>query len=103
MRASAGPDGVSRWTAHQKTISSFASMLRAPVAAGRPVIDKTGLTGKYDFQLYYKRSSAAPGDDDPAPILQDAIQEQLGLKLVDTKAPFDVIVVDRAERVPTAN
>ena len=71
---------------------------------GRQVIDKTGLTGKYDFTLEFslRELTAAPGDD-PLPSLFDAMQQQLGLKLEDRKAPFDVVVVDHAERVPTEN
>ena len=76
------------------------------MSAGRTVVDKTGLTGKYDFHLYYDMrlpGTPAGPDDSAAPILLDALQQQLGLKLVDAKAPFDVVVVDQAQKVPTAN
>lgn len=101
-----GPGQITHWRAQQQPIATLANMLRGPTAAGRVVIDKTGLTGRYDFTLYY--DMRAPGlppstDDDPAPILADALQQQLGLKLVEAKAPFDVIVIDHAEKVPTEN
>jgi len=62
---------------------------------GRIVIDQTGLTGAYDFTI--------KGEDgaDPASFFT-LIQEQLGLKLVPTKAPTEVIVIDHIER-PTEN
>jgi uncharacterized protein (TIGR03435 family) len=73
-------------------------------SAGRRVLDKTGLTGKYDFTLEFSlRELAAEPGDDPLPSLVDALQQQLGLKLEDKKAPFDLVVVDHAEKVPTEN
>jgi uncharacterized protein (TIGR03435 family) len=69
----------------------------------RPVVDETGLNGKYDFQLKWTyEDSAAPTDGSAAPVLFTAIQEQLGLKLERVKAPADVLVVDKVER-PGAN
>jgi len=74
---------------------------------GRPVIDKTGLTGNYEIKLEWARDSgsassdAAPSDAS-APSIFTAVQEQLGLKLVSTKGPVDTLVIDHAEP-PTAN
>ena len=73
-----------------------------------PVADKTGLTAKYDFTLEYSReipSASANGPADPpvAPSLSIALQQQLGLQLVAKKLPFDVIVVDSADKLPTEN
>jgi uncharacterized protein (TIGR03435 family) len=70
----------------------------------RPVVDQTGLAGKFDFRLTWtpdEMQSATQSADAP-PGLFTAIQEQLGLKLVSTKAAVDVIVIDRVER-PSAN
>ena len=68
---------------------------------GRMVIDKTGLTGWYDIDLKW-----TPDDElakgASGPTLFTALEEQLGLKLVSTKAPVDVLVVDHVER-PTEN
>ena len=72
---------------------------------GHPVIDKTGLTGKYDFTLRYhgiRRSDRAADDMDKVPPLDRAIQEQLGLKLEPTKAPERFLVVDHIEK-PSEN
>jgi bla regulator protein BlaR1 len=80
---------------------------------GRPVIDKTGLSAKYDYTLSYTpdASHAAalppPGPDaappDPnGPTIFTALQEQLGLRLESTKGPVDILVIDHVEK-PDAN
>jgi uncharacterized protein (TIGR03435 family) len=75
------------------------------IASGRPVFDKTGLTGNYDFTLEWvnRKLSAAsdPGLADGLSLFT-ALQEQLGLKLESTTAPFDTIVIDHAEK-PSEN
>jgi uncharacterized protein (TIGR03435 family) len=65
----------------------------------RPVYDKSGLAGKFDFKLDYEGDSKEEG----MPTLFTALQEQLGLKLESAKAPVDVLVIDRVERVPSGN
>jgi uncharacterized protein (TIGR03435 family) len=98
-----GPGGV-HWTFRMQTVKSLAEVLSGPVGAGWRVIDKTGLSGKYDFTLYYRPvNGPPPGPDDDAPSIEQAVQEQLGLKLVPSKAPIDVVVVDRAEKAPSEN
>jgi bla regulator protein blaR1 len=82
---------------------------------GRPVIDKTGLTGHYDLELKWTPDSpqAAPGPlppgvppppppDPNAPSLFTALPEQLGLRLESQRAPVEMLVIDRAER-PSEN
>jgi len=81
----------------------------------RPVIDKTGLAGKYDFVLEFTPDLAGmplpPGvstqtgnnASDPGSDIASAVEKQLGLKLTSTKGKLDVIVVDRAEKIPTEN
>jgi uncharacterized protein (TIGR03435 family) len=104
--SSFGPGALSHWTARQQTMLALARSLSFPTAAGRQVIDKTGLTGKYDFTLEYDMHAAgAPpaADDDPSLIVFDALQKQLGLKLVDAKAPFDFVIVDRGDKTPAEN
>jgi len=74
-------------------------------AAGRPVFDKTGLGGYYDFTLEWVPTSASAEVDASTmegQFLFTAIQSQLGLKLEPGMAEFDTIVIDHAER-PTAN
>ena len=75
-----------------------------------PVIDKTGLKGKYDFKLEFARDSdmpLSPGNSLPAtngaePSIFTALQEQLGLKLVRVTIPLDEIVIDHIEK-PSPN
>ena len=85
---------------------------------GRPVLERTGLTGKYDFKLEWTPESSelsgkggpegpgekgeAAGADPLGPSLSTALQEQLGLKLESRKAPVETLVIDRAEK-PSAN
>jgi uncharacterized protein (TIGR03435 family) len=76
---------------------------------GRVVIDRTGLSGKYDFKLQWTPDTAQPmrGPDEPVDSslgssILAAVQEQLGLKLEAQKGPVDMIVIDAVER-PSAN
>ncbi len=69
--------------------------------AGRIVVDKTGLTGRYDLKLQWTPDNA-PETDNSAPSLFTAIQEQLGLKLESSKEPVPVLVIDHIER-PSEN
>jgi bla regulator protein blaR1 len=90
-------------TAKAVTIDDW---IHSPFMGGRTVVDQTGLKGAYDFQVTWGRpqpvASDAEQDRATAPPLLTAIQEQLGLKLVPTKAQIEVIVVDHIER-PSAN
>jgi uncharacterized protein (TIGR03435 family) len=72
--------------------------------AGREVVDRTGLTGSWEFELTFapERAPGPPGADAPAPgdapSFFTAIQEQLGLRLESTKGSADVLVIDHVER-----
>lgn len=68
---------------------------------GRVVVDKTGLTGRYDFKLLWSAYDAEATDGDP-PTLFTAIQEQLGLKLESAKEPVPVLIIDHVDQ-PTPN
>jgi uncharacterized protein (TIGR03435 family) len=68
---------------------------------GRPVIDKTGLTGKYDFVLKYKGrwDRDRDADDlDPTPPMDRALQEELGLKVEAAKGLVKVLVIDHVDK-----
>lgn len=83
-----------------------------PELGGRIVLDKTGLQGRYSFTFQWKPENPAakggqsadstPLSDSSGPSLFTALQEQLGLELVSTKAPVDVLVIDHIER-PSEN
>jgi uncharacterized protein (TIGR03435 family) len=106
--ADALPDRVDRRSAGQlastfKNTSMHDFVLMALGAMDHPVVDQTGLAGKYDFQLTWNDDdSVAATDTNAAPGIFTAVQEQLGLKLEATKAPADVLVIDKVER-PGAN
>jgi uncharacterized protein (TIGR03435 family) len=68
----------------------------------RPVIDRTGLAGQFNFDLDFAPFDSDVAADSGAPSLFTAIQEQLGLRLDTTKAPLDGLVIERAER-PSEN
>jgi uncharacterized protein (TIGR03435 family) len=71
---------------------------------GNPVVDKTGLTGLYDFKLeftdprFQRPGNSSQSALDSPPDIFGAVQEQLGLKLEAKRAPVEVLVVDHAER-----
>ena len=67
-------------------------------ASGRTVLDRTGLSGNYEFDLRWTAltSDGAPSDD--AVSIFTAVQEQLGLKLESASAPLEVLIVDRIEK-----
>jgi uncharacterized protein (TIGR03435 family) len=72
---------------------------------GRPVLDRTGLEGSFDYKLEWSpdetqlRSQEAPPETDGnVPSLAAALQQQVGLRLVSRKGPVDLIMVEKAER-----
>jgi uncharacterized protein (TIGR03435 family) len=69
---------------------------------GRAVVDKTGLTGRFDIHLEYTPTELAAAADNPAPSIFTAVQEQLGLKLESARGPVQVLIIDRVER-PSEN
>lgn len=77
--------------AHTYSLPMFANLLSQ---FAQPVLDKTGLTGAYDFKLSW--------DDDAGPTLATALQEQLGLKFEPEKVPVSFIVIESAQK-PTEN
>jgi uncharacterized protein (TIGR03435 family) len=77
-------------------MSTLAAMLIS--AVGAPVIDRTGLQGKYNFNLAFAPLSGPTRDDETLPTIFAVLQEQLGLKLAPIKGPIEVLVIDRAEK-----
>ncbi len=104
-------DGESEFQPDQKTMT--VSVHRVSVAQlidpmslifQMPVVDKTGLKGRYDVSIsvakYIPQSGAIA---DPVSIIQTALEEDLGLKLEARKMPLDYLVVDHADKVPSGN
>ena len=75
---------------------------RISTLLGRPVEDRTGLTGFFDVELRHRAINATAPVDTDQPDLITAVQEQLGLKIESTRGSVQVTVFDRIER-PTAN
>jgi uncharacterized protein (TIGR03435 family) len=97
---------------HSATMSDFAGMMQETVL-DRPVLDQTGLDGRYDFTLRWTPDDSQFGgmpakmppptdNSSPPPNLYTAIQEQTGLKLDATKAPADVMIIDHVAK-PSEN
>ena len=86
-------------------MSDLARNLSGSAEIGRNVVDQTGLTGAWEFQLtFVPPQQRAPGQEpapvDPdAPSLITALQEQLGLKLESIQGPMEFLIVDRVERL----
>jgi uncharacterized protein (TIGR03435 family) len=104
---------IVRISAQGETMARLNGTLRATRIAfpgpdsGMPIVDHTGLPGRYDFRLEYSQESraGAPGEARiaPAPDLFKALTQQLGLQLAPKKVPFDVWVVDSFDRTPVGN
>jgi uncharacterized protein (TIGR03435 family) len=98
--------------ARNATIADFAGLMQAAVL-DRPVVDQTGLPGRYDFTLTWTpdefqfggqvaNTPAPPGNAEAPPDLFTAMQQQLGLKFESTKAPAEVLAIDHVEK-PSEN
>ena len=96
--------GVASLTGGAVQLTILTGMLAG--ALGRPVVDKTGLTGRFDIDFKAAPPQAGPGvAGSPLaelPSLFTALEDQLGLKLVQGRGSVDVLVIDRLE-VPVEN
>jgi uncharacterized protein (TIGR03435 family) len=104
------PPGRLRVGGRDVTIEMLSTLMTTGATGiDRPVLDKTGLTGRYDFIFEFTpqfNGPVPPGLDftpDPTgPTFQQALKEQLGFKLVPQTGPVDIVVVDHVEE-PSAN
>ena len=119
------PGGV-HMAASMRSLPQLADMFGNQL--GFPVIDRTGLSGNYDFTLDFAPEpgqgpmpglppppppqgggdsgpgrGGLAGDTSDAPSLLTAVQEQLGLKLEKKKGPLDILIIDHAEKTPAEN
>jgi len=113
------PNGLMLWGLRNCTMYCLGARLAnmPPMDLGRPVVDETGLSGKFDLALEWEYIPPAsyrppPSAPEPAaagappdvhgPTLREALENQLGLKLKPTNAPVDTLVVDHVE-MPSEN
>jgi uncharacterized protein (TIGR03435 family) len=90
--------------ASEVNMSLIASALSSWGNLGRPVVDQTGLTGNFDFVVDFTpdpRPAYATVDSD-GPGFQEALKQELGLKLENQRAPVEFLVLDHVDR-PDAN
>jgi len=114
-------NGLNRTSARGMALSSLLFQVGAQLgtvtgqntfAPGR-IVDKTGLSGKYDFHLEFAGGfgigtalslpASADASEPSGPSLMEAMEKQLGLKLTKTTGHLDVLVIDHAEKTPTEN
>jgi uncharacterized protein (TIGR03435 family) len=95
------PSGVGRLDVKNATMASVATTLARML--GRPVVDMTALTGRYDLELEYSMEdgNGVPGAEAGASIFGSL--GRFGLKLEAQKLALRAIVVDHAEKIPTEN
>lgn len=101
--------GRMRFGGRRVTIGFIADTFSGGTNLGRPMIDQTGLSGTFDFTLEWTPELRAPvppaagvEPDSAGPSFDEALREQLGIKLQAQKGPVAVLVIDHVER-PSAN
>jgi uncharacterized protein (TIGR03435 family) len=107
LTAHPAPDHAILIGARNYSMAFIGNSLTTVGGLGRPVVDKTGLSGTYDFTLEFAQDSnhsypSAADTSDTGTTLLEAVREQLGLKLTRETDPVETIVIDHIER-PTEN
>jgi bla regulator protein blaR1 len=100
---------LTRLGSRNTTLDILAGAIPGPGKLDHPVVDRTGLTGKFDFSIEFASEPNQPSPpnadtsaDLPGPTFLDALREQLGLKLEPARVPLRVLVIDKVER-PSEN
>jgi len=85
------------------TLAQLAEMISSPLQG--VVVDQTGLKGAWDFTLDASTFTMTQptGIDDAINMIIQAVGEQLGIKIDQKKVPAEMLIVDRAERIPVEN
>jgi uncharacterized protein (TIGR03435 family) len=102
--------GTGHYTIQGLTMADFATGFAGTWTVGRPVVDRTGLPGRWDAQIDFVPAFVAGPNTDSAPIpnpsadsgpgMLSAMRDQLGLKLEAARARVEYVVIDRVERPP---
>lgn len=95
--------GKGALVAERVSMSDLAEKISEPL--GRPVMDATGLTGRYDIHIDASAylASAGNGQMDVMSLLFNALQQQLGVRLESRKDTPEILVIDSVEKTPTEN
>jgi len=99
MMRGAGNHATQRFVA--ESMPQFASVLSSRLKA--PVMDATSLGGRYDFTLRWIMDGNIPSAEAPGPSIGQALQEQLGLRVLPKKGMADIFMIDHIEKSPTGN
>jgi bla regulator protein BlaR1 len=109
MMMTVNPGQMATGGSRNTTLALIGDALPSMGHLARPVVDRTGLSGRFDFAIEWspETNSTAPIPGEPVPdtqgpSFQEALREQLGLKLESTKAPLQILVIDQVER-PSEN
>lgn len=105
---SLGFRGLGALFARNANMSDFAGLMQT-IVLDRPVVDRSGVSGRYDFTLNWTADESQfggrpgqapqwPANADVPPDLYTAIQQQLGLKMESARLPVEVLVIDRVEK-----
>jgi len=97
-----GPNNTFLAGARNATLAQLADYLAWEQEFGRPVVDQTGLSGRFDFTLQWTPEYKRPHNDDgvldvSGPSLFEALKEQFGMKLESAKAPVQVLLIDHID------
>lgn len=99
-----GINGRIRWRSSNVAIADLVRVLKQQVETD--VVDRTGLTGKYDIDIYWQQRpievlpAARPYE---GPDIEKVLQDRLGLRLAAKKGTVEVVVIDHAEKTPVEN
>ncbi len=102
------PNHMILWGSRDVSMATLATWIAVtpPRNLGRPVVDRTGLSGTFDFTLEWQwipdSDASAAASEPPGPTVEEAVKEQLGLKLKPTHAPVPILVIDHVEQ-PSEN
>jgi uncharacterized protein (TIGR03435 family) len=88
--------------AQKSSIFNLVRVLETLNFMDRPILDRTGLSGEFNFEMKFAPPNNNAFANTTSPSLFTAVQEQLGLRLESTKAPVEIFVIDHAEK-PSEN
>lgn len=93
------PNGILMLGYRNATMDLVAASLSGAVGQGRPVVNETGMSGRFDYTMEWTQSSSGSASDNSVGLTSlEALREQLGLKIEQAKAPVPLLVIDKVAR-----